>query len=298
MILSAHGGYVRIPRVPHITMFAASLITLRETLEASLVVGIMLAFLTFTQNVRQKKYVWLGVGAGIALSLLLATVFHTVAGGFEGTTEALYEGIMMLVAAGLLTWMIFWMINQGRHMKTQIESEVSDHVQNNHALGIFMLSFVSTAREGVETVIFLQAALINASSGAHLTGAVLGIAVALTLAYTMFKGFAVVPLRTFFKVTSILLLLFSAGLVAHGVHEFEEAGVLSGIITPLWDLNPAVLTEGVYPALHENGVVGSLLKGLFGYNGNPSLLEVLAYGTYITAISAAWWGMTRRREVG
>lgn len=267
-------------------MFAASLITLRETLEASLVVGVMLAFLTFTQNMRHKKFVWLGVAAGVVFSLIVAWGLHALSMEFEGAGEEIYEGVMMLVAAGLLTWMIFWMINQGRHMKKQIESEVAVHIENNHWLGIFILSFVSTAREGIETAIFLQAAIFNAQAGATLVGALLGIVVAVTLAFVMFKGFAAVPLRTFFSITSILLLLFGAGLVAHGIHEFEEAGLLPPLIEHVWDMN------GV---LHEDGAIGGLMKGLFGYNGNPSLLEVLGYLGYVGGVSFGWKKMNRKK---
>ncbi len=276
-------------------MVAASLITLRETLEASLVVGIMLAFLSHTGNRHHKKYVWLGVVAGALCSLALAFVFHMVLGGFTEISENIYEGVTMFVAAGLLTWMILWMIVQGRSMKRHIESEVAEHVENNHALGIFLLSFISTSREGVETVIFLRAAFLNAQVGAHFVGALFGIGIALLLAYCMFKGFSVIPLRQFFTVTSVLLLLFGAGLVAHGIHEFQEAGFLPGIIDQVWDLNPPMLANGAFPLLHEQGAIGELLKSIFGYNGNPSLLEVLGYVTYIGAIAVLWRKMTRRK---
>ncbi len=267
-------------------MFAALLITLRETLEVSLVVGIVLAFLTFTKNVRHKKYVWAGVAGGLVVSIIVAYLFNTIGEGFEGRAEEIYEGVTMFIAAGLLTWMIFWMINQGRTMKKHIEGKVAAHVENNHAFGIFMLVLVAVAREGVETVIFLQAALFSTEAGATLAGALLGIAVAILLAVLLFKGFSGVALPTFFKATSILLLLFAAGLVAHGIHEFNEAGVLPALMDPVWDMNSLI---------NEDGTLGGFLEGLFGYNGNPSLLEVIGYVAYIVTVSALWKRMTSRK---
>jgi high-affinity iron transporter len=260
-------------------MTATSLITMRETLEASLVVGIVLTYLLRTDNRRHVKFVWLGVAAGITASVLLAMSFYLYAGELTGTSEQIYEGSMMLVAAGLLTWMILWMIRQGSHMRRTIEGEVATHVERDHALGIFSLAFFGTAREGVETVIFLQAAILHAKAGSHLIGFLLGLGVALLLTYCLFKGFSVLPLRKFFAVSSVLLLLFGAGLVAHGIHEFNEAGILPPLIEHVWDMNGLV---------HENSTVGQFLKSIFGYNGNPSLLEVLGYGLYVLAIAGIW----------
>ncbi len=252
---------------------------MRETLEASLVVGIVLAYLHRTQNLRHVKFVWFGVTAGIAASIALALAFTLYAEKLQGTAEQIYEGTTMLIAAGLLTWMILWMIRQGRLMRAHIESEVATHVQNDRALGMFMLAFIGTAREGFETVIFLQAAILNARAGAHLVGFLLGMGTALLLSYCMFKGLSAIPIRKFFAASGVALLLFGAGLVAHGIHEFEEAGLLPPIIEHVWDTNGVV---------NENRPVGQFLKSIFGYNGNPSLLELLGYGTYVACIAALW----------
>ena len=136
-----------------------------------------------------------------------------------------------------------------------------------------MLIFVAIIREGVETVIFLNA--INYASGINFVGGTLGIIAAVIAGYLFFVSTRKINLKKLFNVSSILLILFAAGLVAHAVHEFEETGLVSGIITPLFDINHI---------LNEKGVAGSFLKGLFGYNGNPSLLEVMAYAAYLGVI--------------
>ncbi len=260
-------------------MLAPLLITLRETLEASLVVGIILAMLNRTESKKYISAVWSGVAAATVASLVLAWAFESYFGGFTGRAEELYEGIMMLSAAGLITWMILWMLRQGARMKDEIEGRVSSHIESHYPLGIFLLTFISVAREGIETVIFLQAAFIQSQAAYHNIGAVLGIVIAISVSYLFFKGMYLFPLKKFFLVTSVILILFAAGLVAHGVHELEEAGVIPVLVEHVWD------TNGL---LSEDGTVGSLLKALFGYNGNPSLGEVLSYGAYLVLIGTLW----------
>ena len=277
-------------------MTAASIITLRETLEASIIVGIVLAYLQFTQNQRYSVIVWLGVFAGVVMSFVMALFFRIAFGGFEGRAEALYEGFAMLIGAGLITWMILWMLRQRSTIKSTVEEQVALHLNNDHPLGLFFLVFLSTAREGIETVIFLQAALVHSGGAWQMFGGLLGIAVAIVMSFLLFKGVVLLSLRQFFSVTSVLLILFAAGLTAHGVHELQEASLLPIVIEHLWDINPIVATEGVYPLLHEKGAVGGLLKGLFGYNGNPSLLELLSYLSYLIGISVVWRAVSKVKK--
>jgi len=267
-------------------MLESFLITSRETLEASLVVGIVLAYLNRTNNQNYKKTVYYGIVFGILTSLIAAFVFTFFSGGFEGKAEQIFEGATMLFGAFLLTTMILWMMRQ-RHIAKEIEGKVGKHLMAQPLfshLGIFMLIFVAIIREGVETVIFLNA--INYASGINFIGGTLGIIAAILVGYLFFVGFKKINLKKLFNVSSILLILFAAGLVAHGIHEFEEAGVVSGIVAPLFDINNI---------LNEKGIVGSFLKGLFGYNGNPSLLEVLAYASYLAVIFVLYKGIESSR---
>jgi high-affinity iron transporter len=261
-------------------MIAAALITLRETLEASLVVGIVMTHLQVLNQQDHERWVWRGVASGMAVSALLAVLFQMLLGGFTGTAEMLYEGVIMLAAAGLITWMLLWMLKAQRGMRTQIEAEVREHVIAQHGLGIFMLVFLAVLREGVETVLFLQAATLQAQgAGQQFFGACLGIALAIFVSVLFFRGMRRMPVKLTFQISGVLLVLFAAGLVAHGVHELEEAGVLPILIEHLWDTNGIV---------NENGTLGSLLKGVFGYNGNPSLLEACAYALYLFAVTLFW----------
>jgi len=257
-------------------MLESFLVTSRETLEASLVVGIVLAYLNKTNNQNYKKTVYYGIVFGILASILSAFVFTIFAGGFEGKTEKIFEGATMLIGAFLLTTMIFWMMQQ-RHIAKEIEGKVEKHLMAAEPLfshlGIFMLIFIAVIREGIETVIFLNA--INYASGINFLGGSLGVIAAIIVGYLFFVSAKKINMKKLFNISSILLVLFAAGLVAHGTHEFEEAGLVSGIISPLFDINHA---------LNEKGIVGGFLKGLFGYNGNPSLLEVIAYVSYLGII--------------
>ena len=257
-------------------MLESFLVTSRETLEASLVVGIVLAYLNKTNNQNYRKTVYYGIIFGILASIIAAIIFTFFAGGFEGKAEQIFEGITMLIGAFLLTTMILWMMQQ-RHISKEIEGKVEKHLMSNQPLfshiGIFMLIFIAIIREGVETVIFLNA--INYASGINFVGGSLGIIAAIIVGYLFFVTTRKINMKKLFNISSILLILFAAGLVAHGFHEFEEAGVVSGIVAPLFDINHI---------LNEKSILGSFLKGLFGYNGNPSLLEVMAYVSYLGLI--------------
>ncbi|MDH7489167.1 MAG: FTR1 family protein [Anaerolineae bacterium] len=264
-------------------MIASLLITFREALEAALVVGIVLGYLARIGQTRHNRVVYAGVAAGIVASALGAFLFATLAGGFEGRAEQLFEGITMLVGAALLTSMILWMMRQ-RHIATELEMKVAATLRGPSRAGLFALVFVAILREGIETVLFLGAASL-ASPENNLVGGLVGLVAAVALGYALFIGSLKVSVRSFFAVTNVLLILFAAGLVGMGVHELQEAGVLPAVIEHVWDINPPAPDGGPYPALHEKGAVGSIARGLFGYNGDPSLLEVIAYGAYL-AIAA------------
>ena len=275
--------------------FETFLITSRETLEAALVVGIVLAYLVKTGNERYKKSVWSGVAAGIGLSVLVAILFTTIAGGFEGFAEELFEGITMLIGAALLTTMILWMIKQ-RNIASELHGKVKKHLSHENDWfshwGIFLLITVAILREGAETVIFLHA--INFANGVNLVNGLLGVVVAIIVGYIFFTSFKKINLKRLFTISSVLLILFAAGLTAHGVHELQEAGVVPVIAEHIWDINPEVVVEGQYPALHEKGAIGGFLKGLFGYNGNPNLLEVVVWFLYLVIVGVVWRRMSAK----
>jgi len=264
-------------------MIASLIIALRETLEAALIIGIIIGYLNRTGQARHKKTVWLAAVLAIIASLVGAWLFKVLAGGFTGRAEEIFEGLTMLIGSVLLTTMILWMMNQ-KKMSQQLQERVAEQVIKPQDLGLFLLVFISILREGIETVIFLGSASLVAQDN-NLIGAVLGLVIAVILGYAVFTGLMKAKLKMFFNITSLLLILFAAGLVAHGIHEFEEAGLIPIVIEHVWDINPALNPDGSYPALHENGWLGGLLKGLFGYNGNPSLIEIISYISYLLVLS-------------
>ncbi|MBI5002901.1 FTR1 family protein [Candidatus Woesearchaeota archaeon] len=276
-------------------MLSEFIITFRETLEVALIVGIILSYLTKTKETKYNPVVYVGLVAGLVASVIGAILFNTLAGGFEGAAEQIFEGITMLLGAVMLTTMILWMMKQGK-IAEKLEAQVAVHLSKAQRFDLFLLVFLAVLREGIETVIFLNAAAI-ATGGNSLLGATLGIGAAVILGYLIFVAAVRVPLKKYFTATSVLLLLFAAGLVAHGVHEFEEAGVLPPMIEHIWDINPALNPDGSYPALHEKGVVGEFMKGLFGYNGNPSLLEIFSYVTYLVVLGFAWKRIMAKKDV-
>jgi high-affinity iron transporter len=266
-------------------MLQSFIILFRETLEAALVIGIVLGYLVRTGQNEYKKSVYLGLAAGVAASILGAFGFQLLAGGFSGPAEQIFEGITMLAGAVLLTTLIVWVIRKSAKT-AELEREVANRLEGTRRAGLFLLVFFAVLREGIESVVFLSAARF-ASGGNNMLGAALGLAAAVVLGLLLFRGSLRINLRSFFAATNILLILFAAGLVAGGVHELQEAGVIPIVLEHLWDINPSASGDS-YPVLHENGLLGSIAKGLFGYNGNPSLIEVLSYLGYLISVLSIW----------
>ena len=275
-------------------MIASFVITFREALEAALIVGIVLGYLARTRQAQYNRIVYLAIGAAVAASIAGAALFNSIAGGFTGRAEQIFEGATMLIGAALLTTMILWMMGQ-RRVAAELREKVATTVAEAHRLGLFALVFVSVLREGIETVIFLGAASFS-STDYSLVGALGGLLLAGLLGYAIFAGSMRLDLAKFFTVTSILLILFAAGLAAHGVHELQEAGMIPVVVEHIWDINPALNPNGSYPLLHENGSLGSVLKALFGYDGNPSLLEVVTYLAYLLLVFVLWRRVAGQRK--
>ncbi len=260
-------------------MLASFLITFREALEAALIIGIIAAYVAKLGRKDLNRYIYAGIIGAVITSAGVAFVFKIVYGEFEGTAEQLFEGAAALTAAIVLTYMIFWMANNSKQIKGEMQEKIDIAISKGEMLGIAALSFIAVFREGVETVLFLGTPAINSPIDT-LIGFIFGVAAVIFLSFVMFKGVYKLDIGRFFKYTSILLILFSAGLTAFGVHELNEAGIIPPVIEHVWDVNPSQNLDGSYPALHDKGIIGSSLKALIGYNGSPSLTEVLAYIGY------------------
>lgn len=256
-------------------MIASYILSLREGLEAALIIGVLLGTLKKLDRKEFQSSIWFGTGLAVLLSAVVGIVLNIVGASFEGRAEEIFEGTAMLSAAAILTWVIIWMKNQSRTVSLKLETGVQHAVIKDSQTALFFLAFLSVIREGIELAIFLTATSMDTDGVKVLLGAALGLATVIVLAILLFKSLIRLNIVRFFQVTSIILILFAAGLVAHGIHEFNETGIIPSVIEHLWNINHI---------LDEKSTLGELLKTLVGYNGNPSLTEVIAYVLYFVLI--------------
>jgi len=252
-------------------VIASYILSLREGLEAALIVGVLLGTLKKLDRTEYQFSIWFGTGLAVFLSVVFGIVLNIVGASFEGRAEEIFEGTAMLLAAAMLTWVILWMKNQSRAINLKLETDVQHAVIKDSKNALFFLAFLSVIREGIELAIFLTATSMDTEGVNILLGAALGLASVVVLAILLFKSLIRLNIVKFFQITSIILILFAAGLTAHGVHEFNETGIIPSVIEHLWDINYI---------LDEKSTIGELLKTLVGYNGNPALTEVVAYVLY------------------
>jgi high-affinity iron transporter len=256
-------------------MLSGFLLSLREGLEAALVVGIVFGVFRILRRKDLNQSAWWGVAAGILASLLVAAALFFAGAQLEGEAEEIFEAISMLLAAGLLTWMIIWVQAQSGGMHKDIKKKVLDNSSTSGKWQIFSLTFLAVLREGVELALFLIATTFVGNQNLILAGGLLGLVAAVTIGLLWYRSSGGLSLSSFFKVTNVLLVLFAAGLIAHAVHALNELGLVPSILDPLYNLNGL---------LSEDSFVGQLLKTLFGYRSTPSLTVVASYMAYMSAI--------------
>ena len=308
---------------------AELIIVFREVLEGSLIVGILYTYLKKTNQANALIRLWQGVAAALAASVIGSFLFQIFANGFEGRSAKLFEGIVMILAAAILGSMIVWMA-KNRNIASNLKEKADDALSGDKVgYGIFVLSFISVFREGIETILFLYGIIIK-EGGLNIVLSLIGAALGLGLAFMIFIQGRKVPLKTFFNVTSAVLVFVAAGMFTYGIHELESASVIpfyGGTVkvdndgatairmngdmkvfnikesennraliinkankwaSRIWDLNPPKNTDGSYPAMHDKGAVGGLMKGLFGYNGDPSLVELIAWLFVVIGLGFSW----------
>ena len=256
-------------------MGAAFLITLREGLEVSLVLAILIAYLVKSDRRQDVPAVWQGTGVAAGGCLVVGIVIYALIGGLHGTANQIVEGSIATAAAIVLTWMIFWMRANARTIGADLRGKV-DAATTTSAL--VAIAFVATVREGLETVLFLLSAETGSSSGAEVVlGGVLGLVVAAVLGYLIYRGGNRLNLKRFFQVTGILLILFAAGLVGKAFHEFREAlGLESGLlIDPVWTVESGLWASGTFY---------DFMKGFFGWHKETELIRLLAYFAYLVPV--------------
>lgn len=267
-------------------------IALREGIEAALIIAIMFSYLKRANKMDLKNYVLGGTILAVIVSIVFGGILGLVWGLFEGEILGIFEGVVVLIAAILLTTMIIWMWNQGAGITAEIEESIQERTGTQGAIGLALLAFSLILREGVELVLFTIALAIQDAVQTYI-GVTVGIGIALVMGIGIYQGSLKISIKKFFNWTSVFLILFAAGMVAYGVHELQEVGLLLIGPSEIWNINPPLLPDGSYPLLHDNGIIGSFLKALFGYNGNPSALEVIAYFSYVLIVSLYY--MSKRK---
>lgn len=261
-------------------MFGAFVTLLREGFEATLLIAIVLAYLVKIGRREDFRQVWYGVGAAVAVSLIVAATLFLTAGGLEGTAEYVFEGTAMWVAVGFLTYMVLWMRRESRTVAQGIRRGVDSAVETGSRLALMSLVFVMVVREGIETGLFIFGISRTSTPFQVALGSALGIAAAVALGYAVYVGGKRINLGVFFKVTGVLLILVAAGLLAHGVAEFQEAGLLPELL-PLWDVSGT-------PVVGEEGLVSELLTAFFGWDPEANLLEFVAWAAYLLVVGYAF----------
>ena len=256
-------------------MTSAFFVTLREGLEAALIVGIIVAYLVKVGRRDAIRLVAYGVAAAVAVSVAVGVVVFATVGELPDVAQETFEAIAAVLAVVVLTWMLFWMRRQGRAMQGELETSVASALHRGSTVALAGLAFVAVVREGLETVLFMLA-IVGSSEDvvATMLGATLGLAVAVAVGYAIFAMGVRVNLRQFFTATGILLIFVAAGLLAHAVHEFTEAG---------WLPETAVAFD-LSGVLDRDGLIGSMLAGLFGYRPAPTWSELIAYFAYLIPV--------------
>lgn len=215
----------------------AFLITLRETFEASLIIGLMLAFLKKTGALETHgRAVWQGTAAAVLVSTIAAIILFATVGGLEGTAEILFEAVAMLTAAGVLTWMVFWMRRQARTMGSDLRNEVTAAIAGGGTLALATVAFVAVVREGFETALFLFVSVGESGATATIIGGVIGSIVAIALGVGFYRGSLKLDLRRFFLMTGLLVLILAAYLLYGGLAELTElidVSVLEALVPAL-----------------------------------------------------------------
>lgn len=275
-------------------MLATLLIGMREGLEAALVVSVLLAYVNKIGRRDAARKIWFGVGAAILLSLVIGAVLTYGAYGLSFVAQEAIGGILSLVAVAMVTWMVFWMLRMSRGLSGQLRTQL-DAALLGGGWGVAAVAFISVAREGIETALFIWATT-RASDTTPLAGfltAISGIVIAAVLGWALYRGLIVVNLTVFFRWSGALLIIFAAGVLAYGLHDLQEAGLLPGPFMPApQDAGPvmaawfgeAAWAFQISHVIAPDGFFGVLLKGTIGFSPEMTKLEVLAWATYLIIV--------------
>lgn len=265
-------------------MFQTFLTGLREALEAALIIGILVAYLVRSERRHLLRAVWAGVGVAVGLSLVVYLTLLSATDWLDDEAAEAFAGITSILAVALVTWMVFWMRSQAHMMKADLQGRL-DRAAAVGAGAVALTSFLAVGREGLETALFLSAndGAVGSGVGPRLT-AVLGIGTAVVVGVLLYRRAVAIDLAKFFRVTGIALVVIAAGVLAYGVHELQEVGVLPGDDTLAWNLQ----------SFDRDGWYGTLLEGTVNFRPAMSVLEVIAYAAYLVPVMALFLRPVRR----
>jgi high-affinity iron transporter len=256
-------------------MLGNFLIGLREGLEAALVVSILVAFLVRTERRAVLPKVWLGVGIAVAVSVAVTAALALTQQALTFEAQEAFGGSLSIVAVCFVTWMIFWMRRTARSISSDLRGRLEDAIRMG-TTAVVVMATLAVGREGLETALFFFTAAQAAGQTAQpLVGFLLGIAVAVVLAYLLYRGAVQLNLGRFFTVTGALLIFVAAGILGYGVHDLQEAGILPGLNTLAFDVSAAVPPDSWY---------GVLLKGVFNFSPQTTLLQAVVWVLYVGVV--------------
>lgn len=256
-------------------MFANFLIGLREGLEAALVVGILVAYLVKTDRRELLPRIWLGVAVAVAISLGFGALLTYGPKGLSFEAQEAIGGTLSIVAVAFITWMIFWMARTARSLRGELESRLDVAVEAG-GWSLVILALLAVGREGLETALFLWAgAQATGSSTDPLIGGVLGLATAVVLGVLIYRGALKLDLRKFFTWTGALLVIVAGGVLAYGIHDLQEAGILPGLDRLAFDVSEQIPPSSWY---------GTLLKGTINFSPATTWLEAVAWVLYVVPV--------------
>jgi high-affinity iron transporter len=267
-------------------MFANYLIGLREGLQASLIVAILVAYLVKIDQRRTLPRLWLGVGLAVLLSMGVGAFLQITSQELTFRAQETFGGVMSIIAAGLITWMVFWMASHAHELRGHLHGEV-DRALAGSAWMLTFIAFMAVAREGIETALFLWAGIrATGSSTSPLFGALLGLATAILIGVLIYRGAVRLNLAKLFTWTGVALIVVAAGVLAYGVHDLQEAGVLPGLNNLAFDVSAQIPPGSWY---------GTLLKGTINFSPATTWLELVVWVAYLVPTLFLYLRVIRRR---
>ncbi|MFJ2865525.1 iron uptake transporter permease EfeU [Kitasatospora sp. NPDC087314] len=267
-------------------MFGNYLIGLREGLEASLVVCILIAYLVKTGRTDKLPPVWIGVASAVVLSMVFGAVLQFGSSQLTFEAQEALGGSLSIISVGLVTWMVFWMRRTARHLKTELHGKLDAAIAMG-TTALVVTAFLAVGREGLETALFIWSAVQATNDGYNpLIGAALGLLTSVVLGWLFYRGALKINLAKFFTWTGAMLVVVAAGVLAYGVHDLQEAGWLPGLHSVAFDISSTIPKDSWY---------GTLLKGVFNFQPDPTVLQLVVWLLYLLPTLAVFFGLLGRK---